>query len=214
LTLSYGQQQPIGLQVLSASLDLQTQKVSVQLQDLSDKAVVAYVLRVREFDADGKEVHDYGIGYDWVAPEPNLDATRYILPGRIASIAPFRALDALSIGVSVLGAVYADRTFEGITGTIFVGRRQHSQTAKQALELLKSYPATHGEMRERMKALLSLNNGHVVGVVANSLRLRFIPDSDHAPEEVSEQQWADIQTKLERDAAWYEAESQPQGAKQ
>lgn len=174
------------------------------------------MLRIKGFDPGGKEISDSGVGFDWAGPEPNPFAAKFIPPGRISVEVPYRAsADALSVEVSVTGVVYADRTFEGLPGEFFATRSQQAKTARQALDLLKSYPATRGETRETMKALLSLPNAtHVGEAVANSLQLRAVPDSDHAPEQLSRKQWEDIKTELSQQATWYETESQPQVAKQ
>ena len=209
---------PTGLKALSATLDRETHDVSIQLQNVYDRVAVAYMLRTKELDAYGQEIGDpnySGVGFDWAGPGPNPNTFRFILPGQIVVITPYRAsAGAVSVEVFVTGVIYANRTFEGLAGWCFATRGEKAKSTRQALELLRLYPATRGEMKERMKALLSINAAHVSSVVANSLHLPAIPDTDHAPEVVSKQQWEEIKAELGRQATWYETESQPQGAKQ
>lgn len=107
---------PTGLHVLSATLNPITHQVDVQLHNSTpNKTVTAYVLHIKGFDADGREIQDDGIGLDYIdADNPNNVNTRgYILAGRTARELVAADPRALTVEVSVMGVVYLDRTYEG-----------------------------------------------------------------------------------------------------
>src|SRR5450755_4588942 len=77
---------PTHLQVLSATLNLSTHRIKVELLNSTpDKTVVAYVLDTKSIDATGQQIDDSGVGWDSMGPAPNPEAIKYILPGRTAS---------------------------------------------------------------------------------------------------------------------------------
>ena len=219
---------PTGLKILSTTIDPTTQDitdqsgnitkvrhVSVQVQNKTNKTVVAYALLFHEFDKDGKEIHPGGAGsgIDHTGPVNYPNETRqFIQPGQIGSIGNYDVgPGTVRAEATIIGVVYEDRTWEGEWAQIFfITRARRATETWQALDLLQSYPATPEETRETMRAMLALHLPHVTGVIANTLHLgATLPDSDHPPEQVSRKQWEDIKTELERQAAWYEAPAQP-----
>jgi hypothetical protein len=217
---------PKGLQVLSATFDIPTGQVTVQLHNASDKTIVAYVLETEGFDAQGNKVGEFQRIFDYIGPEPNPAKMNFIPPGQTGAVHYTRpeapdprllkfhpeskasfdeaatkaaALDTMaSVQLSVLEVVYEDRTYEGNSttyiGDIFDGRLRKLELARRALKLmLKDYPATQEERREAMSWLRTL---------------RFNP-----PEEPrTEQHWETIRAEVQRDAEWWEIQSQPEGA--
>jgi hypothetical protein len=208
---------PKGLQVLSATLDIPAGQVTVQLHNASNKTIVAYVLQTQGFDAQGNKIGDFRRDFDYVGAEPNPGKVHFIPSGRNATteytkpeppdprlvksfpdvtFRDFSEWKALaSVQVSVLEVVYEDRTCEGNScyiGDIFDDRLRKLELARRALKLmLKDYPATQEERREAMHSLWILH---------------FNP-----PEEPrTEQHWETIRAEVQRDAEWWEIQSQPQ----
>jgi hypothetical protein len=203
---------PTHLQVLSTTLNPSTHQVTVELvNSTNDKTVVAYILETKSFDAAGKQVDDSGVGWDFMGPEPNPEARKYILPVRTASAVAYAPAAAVSVQVLVTSVVYLDRTFEGPTpDLIFGARSRQAKVARQAITVLKSYPQTPEDTRKTMQALITIGSPLVNGVLTNKLHLRSMPDSTHPPveESFSKQQWEDVRTELEQRAAFFEAQSQ------
>jgi hypothetical protein len=209
---------PTGLEVLAATLDPQSphKQVAVQLHNLTHKTIVAYSLETEGFDAQGNKIGEFRPQFDYAGPGPNPAKVNFIPSGssatvdytkpeppdpRLVKLFPespppdFSALDAMaSVHVSVLGVVYEDRTFEGAADGIFDYRRRKAAQARQALKLfLNGYPST---LEENSKAML---------------QLRFL--GFNPPEEArTKQHWVTIGAEVQRDADWWELQSQPQGA--
>ena len=209
---------PTGLEVLAVTLEPQSphKQVSVQLHNLTHQTIVAYSLETEGFDAQGNKLGEFRGDFDYAGPGLNPAKVNFIPSGSIATVdytkpeppdprlvklfpeAPrpdFSALDAMaSVHVSVLGVVYEDRTFDGDADGIFDYRFRKAAQARQALKLfLKGYPPTLEENREAMLQLRSLG---------------FNP-----PEEArTKQQWETIRAEVQRDAEWWEIQSQAQGA--
>ena len=72
---------PKGLQVLSATLDIPTHQVTVQLHNASDKTIVAYVLETQGFDAQGNKIGEFRREFDYAGPEPNPGKVYFIPSG-------------------------------------------------------------------------------------------------------------------------------------
>ncbi len=124
------------LKAVGASLDTNTHDVTVHLQNLSPKTVVAYSLEIKEFDAQDKEIGDSrfnGVGFDWAGPEPNPSADNFIPPGRTVSIVPGKTSpDALSVEATVTTVIYEDATWEGLAQGFFQTRAAHGREAREA----------------------------------------------------------------------------------
>lgn len=125
-----------GLKVIGASLDLDTQEEMIQVQNVSNKTAVAYLLRFVEFDASGNEIGDANFrqgGWDWA--EPNADpnnTSNFILPGRIVSLPGKASPDAVSIAATVTAVVYEDGTHEGLSQGFFATRATRAREAREA----------------------------------------------------------------------------------
>ena len=216
---------PKGLQVLSATLDIPTHQVTVQLHNASDKTIVAYVLETVGLDAQGNKVGEFQRIFDYIGPEPNpakmnfiplgqTGAVHYARPEapdpRILKFAPeskasfdeaarkASALDAMaSVQVSVLEVVYEDRTCEG--NSCYLGDIFDGRRRQlfTARQVLKSTLKDYpATQEERREAMLHLR---ILG---------FNP-----PEEPrTEQHWEAIRAEVQRDAEWWEIQSRAQGA--
>ena len=208
-----------GLQVLSATFDVPTGQVTVQLHNASDKTIVAYVLETQGFDAQGNKIGEFRQVFDYAGPEPNPGRAHFIPSGRSATAdyakpeppdprlvksfpdVTFRDFSEwkvlASVQVSVLEVVYEDRTCEGNScyiGDIFDGRQRKAALARNVLtSFLKDYPATQEERREAMRSLWILG---------------FNPPKEPR----TEQHWETIRAEVQRDAEWWEIQSQPQRA--
>jgi hypothetical protein len=217
---------PKGLQVLSATFEIPTQRVTVQLHNASDKTIVAYVLETVGLDAQGNKVGEFQRIFDYIGPEPNPGRVHFIPSGRIAtadytkpeppdprilkfypeSKASFdeaatkaSALDAMaSVQVSVSEVVYEDRTYEG-NSTTYIGDIFDGRLRKLyiARQVLKSTLKDYpATQEERREAMRFLRS------------LGFNP-----PEEPrTEQHWEAIRAEVQRDAEWWEIQSKAQGA--
>lgn len=125
-----------GLNVIGASLDLDTQEEMIQVQNVSNKTAVAYMLRFVEFDAQGNEIGDANFrqgGWDWA--EPNADpnnTSNFILPGRIVSLPGKASPDAVSIAATVTAVVWEDGTHEGLSQGFFLTRAKRAREARDA----------------------------------------------------------------------------------
>lgn len=223
---------PTGLKILSTTIDPTTQDITdqsgniikvraviVHVNNTTNKTVVAYALVFHEFDKDGKEIHPGGAGsaIDHAGPGNYPNETRqFIQPGEIGSIGLYSVgPETVRAEATIAGVVFEDQTWEGAAAQMFFATRAtRVKETRQALAQMQSYPATPEEMRERMKALLSLGAANISGAVANNLHLNFIPDADHAPEVSSRQEWEGIKAQLERDVEWYEAHGPKEGAEQ
>src|SRR5215469_18478036 len=83
VTLLHGEPPTTAVHVLSATLDQARHQVTAQLLNTSnEKTAVAYTLDVKGSDSAGKEIEDYGIGWDYLSPDPVPASTsKYIPPG-------------------------------------------------------------------------------------------------------------------------------------
>jgi hypothetical protein len=208
---------PTGLRVLLATLDIPTHQVTLQLNNSTDKTVVAYVLETKGYDADGKQVEDGGGGWDFLAMDPNSpDIARYIPPGRTITTVTYVSPQSLSVIVSVMGVVYLDRTLEGIAGTVFDAPSRQAKVARQALVVLKSYPESPQDTRRTMQKLLKIGAPLIDAALANNLHLSVMPDADHPPAKDSfpKQAWESVKTELAEKAIWFETQSQPENPSQ
>ena len=219
MTLLLGESPATSVHVLSATLDLATHQVTVQLLNTTtEKTAVAYTLRIKGVDSAGKEVYDYGIGWDYLSPDPTPATTsRYILPGQTVLAEAATSEEVVSVEVSVIGVVYLDRTFEGSASVgIFNVRSRQARAARQALAVLKSYPTTPSATRKAMQTLLAIGSPLVSGVIGNKLHLGAPPDIEHPVAEHSlpqtRQQWDEIAADLTRSAVFFETQSE--GVKQ
>ena len=138
-----------GLKPTGAQLDRSTHQVTVHLQNLTNKTVVAYILQIPEFDATGKEIGDAafnGIGYDWAGPEPNPSASHFIPPARGVDIMPATAApEALSVEARVIAVIYDDQTWEGLAQAFFQTR------ADRARELRSQAAALGGDKKSELE---------------------------------------------------------------
>ena len=142
LSLGYGQP-PKGLKILSTTLDAPTplnpelRPVTVKVQNVTDKAIVAHAFVVHEFDRDGKEINPggAGVGRDFAGPNPSpTDTENVIPPGQIRSVEVYSAnLKAVTVNVTVAGVVYDDRSSEGGAARMFfITRQRNAQELRAA----------------------------------------------------------------------------------
>jgi hypothetical protein len=127
---------PTGLRILSTTINPTTATLNpptrgavvVQVQNTTDKTVVAYALVIHEFDKDGNELNPggAGVGIDHAEPESNPINTRnFILPGQIGSIGGYSAnLETATVEASITGVVYEDCSSEGEFARMFFITRQ------------------------------------------------------------------------------------------
>lgn len=177
---------PRGLQVLSATLDQEKHEVTVQLQNTSNKTVVAYSLTINSLDSAQHSVGSREVEFDYVGPEPNSGAKNFIAPGGTGVATVSVAPDVPLARVSVFALVFDDLTFEGDTNWIFEDRKRKAEAARQGLKHLGAFPASREENRKAMAAL------HGLGLNP--------PD-----EALSKEHWEAIRRDVEAKVAWWDA---------
>jgi hypothetical protein len=215
----HGETPATSLRVLSAQLNAATHQATIHLLNTTtNKTAVAYNLEIKAFDSDGRELQDYGVGWDNLSPDPTSDAaSKYVLPGRTVIVGLDIEKQSVSVKVFVTGAVYLDRTFEGASSSlIFDARSRQARAVRQALAVLKPYPATLEATRKAVQALIAIGSPAVSGAVAKALQLRTLPDLTHPLAEdslpKSGQEWDEMVADLDRLASFFETQSQ--GVKQ
>ena len=141
-----------GLKVTGAQLDRSTGQVTVHLQNLTNRTVVAYILQIPQFDAAGKEIGDAnfsGIGYDWAGPEPNPSASHFIPAGRGVAIMPVTAApEALSVEARVIAVIYDDQTWEGLAQAFFQTRADRARELRSQAAALGGDKKSEREQRD------------------------------------------------------------------
>lgn len=155
------------LQVISSNVDPLDHQRGVELFNTSDKTVVAYMLRITQFDGAGKSLGSFEIGYDNLCFNPadprNLDL---IAPGKMALRVIGHDATAFSIEGTVAGVVYEDRSFEGDwdndVAPFFVGRANDAKEARAAIALLTPYPTTPESLRSKLESLRAMT--HRIGL--------------------------------------------------
>ena len=211
---------PIQLQVLSATVNLESHQIAIEVQNQSSKVVTAYILQIKWFDAGNKLIAHENVGLDGLAYEPDpARPLNEIQPGAISAfpIGVGASEETVSAKASVIGVVYADRTFEGSEAEdFFVGRANDAKESRRAIALLQSYPATPGAVRAALETLRAEPHAIGLGAVANGIHLSAeaaggLLDKRQALPDLSvpsKQQWNEIIADLSKRAAFLEAESQ------
>lgn len=134
---------PTGLKILSTTLGEplpshpNLRQVTVTVQNITDKTVVAHAFRVHEFDENDQEIRPGGAGVirDFAGPGLMNQAEMFIRPGQVVSIPIYSAGPKTArVNVNLVGLVYEDRTSEGgnIAGIIFNARANNARQAREA----------------------------------------------------------------------------------
>ena len=151
------------LEVVSTDLDPDSQRITVTLLNHSAKIAVAYAIKVREFDAGGKDLDinvrvgsDYIFGWWLKLERPDLTGFGFIRSGA-ERIEQFGAApDAATAAAKVQAVVYDDCTAQGdpkVIAQFFHSRGIRADEARAAAELLETYPASPEELRSRQAKL-------------------------------------------------------------
>ena len=204
------------LRVLWTDLDPASREVSVQLLNSSPKTIVAYSLEAREFDASGRQVDSWGIGWDYLAESAsNPSRDSQIEPGRTATVSNGVSGKGTSVQVTVTAVVYDDRTAEGRPANVAIVFDQRARVARglgQALAVLeRGYPTTTQETDEAFRKLLDIGSPAVGGALSRQLGLSFLVDREHHPADgttLSRSEWDEVARDLSRKAAFYKLQAQ------
>lgn len=220
LSAAASAQVPIRVQVLTATVNLSTHALKIELQNQCDKPVTAYALDITQFDASGNPVgQPESTGVDLLSNADGLNAPGWeeILPGAIAAfpVSVVARPETASAEAVVTGAVYADRTSEGKAAMFFAGRANDAKEARAAIALLKPYPTTPQAVKSALQNLRGMTHGiglsvfadqmHLSGEAAGALFSKEQPVPDMGVP--SKQNWDGIVSKLENHAAFLEAQS-------
>jgi len=209
------------LKVLTATLNLESHNLAIEVQNQSSKVVTAYDLVIMQFDAAGKPIdgHNDSVGVDLLTygPAP-ASSWREIQPGEIAEF-PVRAVplpDAVSARATVVDVVYADCTFEGDRAkSVFIGRANDAKEARAAVALLTPYPATSEGFEAALLKLRDAPHGIGLSVLAKRLNLsgetagRLFDKKQQVPSIAipAADEWGGIVAELDERAAFLESES-------
>lgn len=213
---------PLHVEALTGNVDLDRHTVMVQLRNGSDKILVAYMLDVQAFGADGSRLSDQHIGIDHIYFNPtddpeNLGRLYVAAPGKEVSEHLAVPVESATARVRVLTAIYADRTIEGdksAAGPIFSLRQSTADKLRKAATRMSVYPAGREAATTAIENLRAIDDGHVQATLSETFGIpmdvllhkdRPLPN----PITISPEQW---QQAAERISA--EAEFWQEGARQ
>lgn len=140
---------PAGLKVLSIAIDPQTRGVTVEVQNVTDKTIVANAIVYWEKLSDGSNLNPEGAGIamDYADPD-NSGVKEFIRPGQIATIRGYSTSpEVVSVEATVAAVVYEDRTSEGkLAPMLFATRQRQAKAFREA-----AAKETDGERRAELE---------------------------------------------------------------